>query len=546
MRKGTPQVVDVPAPSPAPGLRARRDGRLCDLAGHRASRPSRRRAARSRPGRSGTRGSSCRRSSTRASTGCGRRPDAVRSAVDADLASGLLVRRARSSTPAALPSSMSASASRARAPGSRTTPSSCPSPRTSSRRCRTRSRSPTPRSRRWARSRCMPSAARGRSSASASSSSGSGCSGCVAVQILRAAGVRVAGVEPRAERRELASELGAEAAFAPDGAVEAVQAWTDRTGADAVLVAASGRSERARQRRGRDAAAEGPARAARRRPARRRPNCAVRARGRRPDLDLLRAGPLRPELRAGRPRLSDPVRALDGRPQHGGVSPPARGRLGADRARWRRSSSPSSGRPRPTTRSAATSPPPAAVLVYDAEQAAARAAAPPAPAPSRKAAGELTVAIVGAGSFTRGTHVPNLTRAADVRVKTVVSRRGSSAAALARSLDGAAAETDPAAAIEDPEVDLVLVTTRHDSHAELAAAALRAGKAVFLEKPLGPHARGDRRRLGGGRPGREARHRLQPPPRSARPSAGGAGAVGERPRPARLPRLRPGRPRSTG
>src|SRR3954465_8055907 len=40
-------------------------------------------------------------------------------------------------------------------------------------------------------------------------------------------------------------------------------------------------------------------------------------------------------------------------------------------------------------------------------------------------------------------------------------------------------------AVEDADVDLVVIGTRHDSHAEIAAAALRAGKAVFVEKPLG-------------------------------------------------------------
>jgi predicted dehydrogenase len=37
----------------------------------------------------------------------------------------------------------------------------------------------------------------------------------------------------------------------------------------------------------------------------------------------------------------------------------------------------------------------------------------------------------------------------------------------------------------DPEVDVVFVATRHDSHADLAVRALRAGKAVWLEKPVG-------------------------------------------------------------
>ena len=39
--------------------------------------------------------------------------------------------------------------------------------------------------------------------------------------------------------------------------------------------------------------------------------------------------------------------------------------------------------------------------------------------------------------------------------------------------------------IERDDVDLVVVGTRHDSHAEIATAALDADKAVFVEKPLG-------------------------------------------------------------
>ena len=62
---------------------------------------------------------------------------------------------------------------------------------------------------------------------------------------------------------------------------------------------------------------------------------------------------------------------------------------------------------------------------------------------------------------------------------------GASADALARSLNGARPGTDWREAVEAPDVDLVVVGTRHDTHAEIAAAALRAGKAVFVEKPLG-------------------------------------------------------------
>src|SRR5206468_2400145 len=44
---------------------------------------------------------------------------------------------------------------------------------------------------------------------------------------------------------------------------------------------------------------------------------------------------------------------------------------------------------------------------------------------------------------------------------------------------------DTAEVIDDPECDAVVIATRHESHAALAAAALQRGKAVFVEKPLG-------------------------------------------------------------
>jgi len=99
--------------------------------------------------------------------------------------------------------------------------------------------------------------------------------------------------------------------------------------------------------------------------------------------------------------------------------------------------------------------------------------------------GDVTVAVVGAGAFVRATHLPNLQRDPRARVKWVVARHGTTATDVARSLDGADAATDWRPALDDPDVDLVLVGTRHDSHAEIAAAALRSGKAVLVEKPLG-------------------------------------------------------------
>ncbi len=58
------------------------------------------------------------------------------------------------------------------------------------------------------------------------------------------------------------------------------------------------------------------------------------------------------------------------------------------------------------------------------------------------------------------------------------------AEALAREHDGAWHTTDPARLFADPDIDILSIATSHDSHAELAIAAFKAGKHLFLEKPM--------------------------------------------------------------
>src|SRR4051812_27062062 len=68
---------------------------------------------------------------------------------------------------------------------------------------------------------------------------GLGLLGLLTVQLLRANGCAVLGVEPNEARRALALELGAERVAAPDEAPAAVQAWSQGLGADAAIVTAS-------------------------------------------------------------------------------------------------------------------------------------------------------------------------------------------------------------------------------------------------------------------------------------------------------------------
>lgn len=103
----------------------------------------------------------------------------------------------------------------------------------------------------------------------------------------------------------------------------------------------------------------------------------------------------------------------------------------------------------------------------------------------KPASDRVRLALIGAGSFARSTHLPNLYRLRDrFDLVAVVSRKGASALAVARQYQAGRAVTDYREVLEDPGVDAVLICTRHDLHAPLTTEALSAGKHVFVEKPL--------------------------------------------------------------
>ena len=104
----------------------------------------------------------------------------------------------------------------------------------------------------------------------------------------------------------------------------------------------------------------------------------------------------------------------------------------------------------------------------------------PAPRPGR-----VRVGVIGAGGFAKAVHLPNLQaldRVAELRA--VVSRSGHNAAAAARRFGASYCSTDYRELLADAEIDAVVIATRHDLHASMALEALAAGKHVLLEKPL--------------------------------------------------------------
>lgn len=93
------------------------------------------------------------------------------------------------------------------------------------------------------------------------------------------------------------------------------------------------------------------------------------------------------------------------------------------------------------------------------------------------------MSIIGAGNFASATMVPALLKAKAV-IKYIASAQGLTAKVLAKKAGAAFATSDYQKILTDPDIDLILITTRHNLHSGMVMESLKAGKSVFVEKPL--------------------------------------------------------------
>ncbi len=91
---------------------------------------------------------------------------------------------------------------------------------------------------------------------------------------------------------------------------------------------------------------------------------------------------------------------------------------------------------------------------------------------------------IGAGNFANATLFPILKKMSGVQFHTLVTQHGITSENSKNTFGFRTAATDPETIFNNPAINAVLISTRHDSHAELTARALSAGKHVFCEKPL--------------------------------------------------------------
>jgi polar amino acid transport system substrate-binding protein len=309
---------------------------------------------------------------------------------------------------------------------------------------------------------------------------GLGLIGLLTTQILKANGCRVIGFDPKPERAALAKDLGAHVALS-DSLAGVVASRTGGFGADAVIVTASSKSSEPVNTAAEISRMKGRV-------------IVVGLVGLSIDRDAFYKRELELKLSMSYgPGRSDPVYEIAGRDYP------------LPYVRWTEQRNMSAflglvedGKITPkkyvTHR----------FLIADAEKAYAlmqsgepylamlltypgdvsRATRPSEEQPGRAAKGDLGISFIGMGNYARSVLLPKAREAQGVRLESVVTKTGVSAGHAKEKFGFARAATDPVAAIEDPATDAVFIATRHDTHAELAARALRAGKHVFCEKPL--------------------------------------------------------------
>lgn len=105
--------------------------------------------------------------------------------------------------------------------------------------------------------------------------------------------------------------------------------------------------------------------------------------------------------------------------------------------------------------------------------------------PAARRAGLIRLGLIGVGGHVKDVHLPNLQRMRGLfSIQAVASRSGAAAGVEATKQAAAMATSDHRELLANPDIDAVMIATRHATHARFVLESLEAGKHVFVEKPL--------------------------------------------------------------
>jgi predicted dehydrogenase/threonine dehydrogenase-like Zn-dependent dehydrogenase len=104
-------------------------------------------------------------------------------------------------------------------------------------------------------------------------------------------------------------------------------------------------------------------------------------------------------------------------------------------------------------------------------------------APAAPAVKGPRINVIGAGNYAGAVLIPAF-KAGGAVLRSIASGAGVTARHAGRKFGFAQATTDTQSALTDSEADAIVIATRHDTHARFARIALEAGRDVFVEKPM--------------------------------------------------------------
>jgi len=97
---------------------------------------------------------------------------------------------------------------------------------------------------------------------------------------------------------------------------------------------------------------------------------------------------------------------------------------------------------------------------------------------------EVRLGVIGAGLYASATLLPVIKKLKGIELVGIASSSGLNARHSGNKFGFAYAASDDEQILNDPDINTIVVLTRHNSHADLVVKALKAGKHVFVEKPL--------------------------------------------------------------
>lgn len=96
----------------------------------------------------------------------------------------------------------------------------------------------------------------------------------------------------------------------------------------------------------------------------------------------------------------------------------------------------------------------------------------------------LNVGIIGVGNHTRGVMLPLFQSIKGYRLTALCSASGTNASSVAKKYDVDFVTSDYNEILQNKEIDVVYIATRHNMHAQMAVDAAKAGKHILVEKPM--------------------------------------------------------------